>query len=119
MSFCSKCGAQLTDAGAKFCPGCGAPVGQSAANNTAVQTQGYEKADIEQNKVMAILATGRCSCPLCAPNSARPRKPGCRCNRQTHGALSTDLTAIFMPSLSKAHSCPPARAGGTFGVLFY
>lgn len=56
MSFCSKCGAQLTDAGAQFCPGCGAPVGQSAANNTAVQTQGYEKADIEQNKVMAILA---------------------------------------------------------------
>lgn len=72
MSFCSKCGAQLKDGETKFCPGCGAPVGSGTAqpagetqssaervqnlNNAAAQPQAYEKADIDQNKVMAVLA---------------------------------------------------------------
>jgi uncharacterized membrane protein len=63
---------QVNDGTTKFCPGCGAPLGQGAAqpagekqnfadsfrnmNNTADQTQQYEKADIDQNKVMAVLA---------------------------------------------------------------
>ena len=83
MAFCGKCGTQMND-GVKFCPGCGAPneaaapvtpvqeappaaqtpTGQqadltaklSALNNTPDTTADFDKADIEQNKVMAVLA---------------------------------------------------------------
>ena len=78
MAFCGKCGTQVND-GVKFCPSCGAPVSaqeqtnqdtqqQTAGaqndfsakiaelNNTADNTAEFDKADIEQNKVMAILA---------------------------------------------------------------
>ncbi|HBL84795.1 MAG: hypothetical protein A2Y17_01610 [Clostridiales bacterium GWF2_38_85] len=76
MPFCSKCGAKLED-GIKFCSGCGAPVGndqQTNTNNqsstgssqfndtfkkftnTADSTAEYDRMDIEQNKVMAVLA---------------------------------------------------------------
>ena len=77
MAFCSKCGQQIND-GVKFCPACGNPMEpatqqeQSAQstestadtiggklsnlNNTADKTADFDKADIEQNKVMAILA---------------------------------------------------------------
>jgi len=68
MAFCSKCGQQVND-GVKFCPACGNPMEstQSTAadnigsklsdlNNTVDSTADFDKADIEQNKVMAILA---------------------------------------------------------------
>ena len=83
MAFCGKCGTQMND-GVKFCPGCGAPneaaapvtpppeaqpaaqdpapqqadfgAKMAALNNTADTTAEFEKADIEQNKAMAILA---------------------------------------------------------------
>jgi len=84
MKFCGKCGAQLED-NVKFCASCGtaveAPAAQqnqtqqnqaqqsqpagdpndlsakfAALNNTADTTAEFDKADIEQNKVMGILA---------------------------------------------------------------
>lgn len=75
MAFCSKCGAQVED-NENFCPKCGASVGASNGtqdskqasatdkvndawakfNNTADSTANYDKTDIENNKVMAILA---------------------------------------------------------------
>ncbi len=79
MTFCGKCGTKIED-NVKFCPGCGAPtevpaeetaqaqqqqtaadqndfsVKFAALNNTADTTAGFDKADIEQNKVMGILA---------------------------------------------------------------
>lgn len=76
MVFCNNCGAQVAD-GVKFCPSCGAPVAPAQAapqqpaqqaaqddfsskvaalNNTADTTGEFDPADIEKNKVMAILA---------------------------------------------------------------
>lgn len=75
MAFCPNCGAQLNE-GDKFCPSCGAPTeapaqaaqdnNQSAQtdfsaklnelNNTADTTAEFDAQDIQNNKVMAILA---------------------------------------------------------------
>ncbi len=76
MTYCSKCATTLED-GLKFCPACGeAVIAESAAstvdtassnedavgeklkqlNNTKDETEGFDKADIEKNKIMAVLA---------------------------------------------------------------
>ena len=74
MAFCAKCGAQMED-GTKFCPVCGAPAQEQAytyqqesapqngfeakvaeINNTVDATGDFAPEDIEQNKVMGILA---------------------------------------------------------------
>lgn len=66
MSFCNQCGAELQD-GVKFCPACGAPVGNAApqpqpeplyspAAGPAGTADGFDPQDVQQNKVMAILA---------------------------------------------------------------
>lgn len=78
MAFCSNCGTQVED-GVRFCPSCGNTMGTSGAqapseaaqpaadprdfsdkiaalNNTADTTAEFTKADIDQNKAMAILA---------------------------------------------------------------
>lgn len=75
MAFCSKCGAQLNE-GEKFCSSCGAPTDEKSSetpatkqsaqadfsqkianlNNTADTTSDYDVQDIQNNKVMAILA---------------------------------------------------------------
>ena len=75
MAFCSKCGTQLNE-GQKFCPSCGAPADEKSSetpatkqsaqadfsqkianlNNTADTTSDYDVQDIQNNKVMAILA---------------------------------------------------------------
>ena len=76
MTFCKNCGKQIED-NAQFCPGCGAPAETNttqqaqtqqpnsandfsakfeALNNTADTTAEYDKADIEKNKYMAMLA---------------------------------------------------------------
>ncbi len=85
MSFCGKCGNKVED-GVKFCPSCGNPLaataeqtkseGQAAPqaqpaqaekqsdfaeklqdlNNTADTTSEFDPKDVEQNKIMAILA---------------------------------------------------------------
>ena len=75
MAYCVNCGNNVEE-GVKFCPSCGTPMeapaaeqqasqtdGQndltaklSALNNTADTTADFDKADIEQNKVMGILA---------------------------------------------------------------
>ncbi len=75
MAYCTNCGNNVEE-GVKFCPSCGTPMeapaaeqqasqtgGQndltaklSALNNTADTTADFDKADIEQNKVMGILA---------------------------------------------------------------
>jgi len=69
MAFCSKCGTEATE-GAKFCENCGAKLetGNSAAkfdavkekienfNNTADTTSEYDPKDINDNKIMAVLA---------------------------------------------------------------
>ncbi len=68
MAICNKCGMNLAD-GTQTCPGCGTPLAQqntdlltnlsskiSGFNNTADTTASYDRTDIEQNKVMAILS---------------------------------------------------------------
>lgn len=75
MAFCAKCGAQIED-GAKFCPACGASVGENGQgaqqqqqqtqggfadkvkniNNTADTTSEYDANDIQNNKAMAVLS---------------------------------------------------------------
>lgn len=72
MAFCGKCGQKIEE-GIKFCPACGAPVEVNAQQTAQQQTQQqsntfgnlndaadttaqFKKTDIEQNKVMAILA---------------------------------------------------------------
>lgn len=72
MAFCGKCGQKIEE-GIKFCPACGASVEVNAQqtaqqqtqqqsntfgnlNNAADTTAQFNKTDIEQNKVMAILA---------------------------------------------------------------
>ena len=58
MAFCKSCGANLPE-GASFCSGCGTPVEntqqyQAPVNNAKPVTA--EQADIQNNKVMAVLA---------------------------------------------------------------
>ena len=67
MAFCTKCGAEMPD-DAKVCPSCGAPVpaektetadfGAKLAglNQTEDTTSQFDPADVEKNKVYALLA---------------------------------------------------------------
>ncbi len=85
MAYCGKCGTKI-DEGVKFCPSCGNPMEATAPeqqaqtqqaqtqqaqpasdqndfsakiaalNNTADTTADFDKADIEQNKAMGLLA---------------------------------------------------------------
>ena len=75
MAYCGKCGTKV-DEGVKFCPSCGNPMEVpapeqqaqpagdqndfsakiAALNNTADTTADFDKADVEQNKAMGILA---------------------------------------------------------------
>lgn len=68
MVYCGKCGAQISE-DVKFCPSCGAEISvpekqtdaqvqfeESYFNKTVDSTSQFEKNDIEQNKVMGILA---------------------------------------------------------------
>lgn len=74
MSTCKKCGAQINDESMKFCPSCGAALDEANGteqkkeekqdlsakiqnlNNTKDTTSDFEKEDIENNKVMGVLA---------------------------------------------------------------
>lgn len=63
MAFCNKCGQQIDD-NVQTCPNCGAPNGvagnaQNFVNNftnTADSTAQFDPQDIQDNKVMALLA---------------------------------------------------------------
>lgn len=62
MAFCGNCGAQVEE-GLKFCPGCGnemaAPAVQQAEEvpvQAAEPVTAFDPADIEKNKIMAVLA---------------------------------------------------------------
>ena len=75
MAFCEKCGTKIED-GVKFCSNCGNTVGApsepvqpqaeekkndlsdkvASLNNTADTTEEFDAADIEKNKLMAVLA---------------------------------------------------------------
>ncbi len=55
MKFCSNCGSQIGD-GVKFCPSCGSPVQSSDEENALQSAVDADKHDIEQNKVMGVLA---------------------------------------------------------------
>lgn len=69
MAFCKNCGTELNEE-MKHCPGCGAPtedkensvnVGEivdklASLNNTPDTTSEFEQSDIEENKIMAVLA---------------------------------------------------------------
>lgn len=59
MSYCTQCGAELRD-GVQFCPACGAPVAdntqQQPAQPFASGADGFDPQDVQQNKLMAILA---------------------------------------------------------------
>lgn len=65
MAFCERCGSKLND-GEKFCPNCGAETwlnsNTTSTDNFAnpisdgVDNNGFDKKDIQNNKLMAILA---------------------------------------------------------------
>lgn len=60
MAFCSKCGAQIPD-NSNVCPSCGAPQGDNTNQQNYQQayvsgTGPIDPNDIQQNKVMAVLA---------------------------------------------------------------
>ncbi len=76
MTYCSKCATTLED-GLKFCPACGEAVATKPAassvdtassnedavgerlkllNDTKDESEGFDKSDIEKNKIMAVLA---------------------------------------------------------------
>ena len=62
MAFCSNCGTQIPD-NSNVCPSCGAPQQGNNANQQNYQQQAYvsgtgpiDPNDIQQNKVMAVLA---------------------------------------------------------------
>lgn len=64
MAFCTKCGVQMDD-NAKTCPACGyteerkennAASNFAGLNNTADLTSSMDPADIEKNRIMAVLA---------------------------------------------------------------
>lgn len=66
MSFCRQCGSELAD-GSRFCPACGTPVAGTAPQprpeplftppaDPAAAAEGFDPSDVQQNKVMAILA---------------------------------------------------------------
>lgn len=62
MAFCSNCGTQIPD-NSNVCPSCGAPQGNNANQQNYQQQQAYvsgtgpiDPNDIQQNKVMAVLA---------------------------------------------------------------
>jgi len=66
MAFCEKCGAELEE-GTKFCQACGAEVSGNVENstinsaindftNTNDTTSEYDEKDINDNKVMGVLA---------------------------------------------------------------
>ncbi len=54
MKYCSNCGNKIEE-GVKFCPSCGNSA-NACATPTNTTTEGYDKDDIEQNKVMGVLA---------------------------------------------------------------
>lgn len=99
MTFCGTCGTKV-DEGIKFCPGCGTAIEMNepeqtqpqhaaseqeqpaanqndfsaklaALNNTADTTADFDKTDIEQNKVMAVLAYIIFLVPLIAAKDSR------------------------------------------------
>lgn len=91
MKLCTKCGANI-DENTKFCPDCGAtaetvtspdteaaPSAEktdfsekiSQLNNTADTTADYDAADIEKNKIMAVLAYIIFLIPLLAAKDSR------------------------------------------------
>lgn len=60
MAYCNNCGAQLAE-GTKFCSACGTAVGTPIAQqqpqpDTTNNCADSDKADVEANKVMAILS---------------------------------------------------------------
>ena len=66
MAFCEKCGAELEN-GSKFCQACGAEASGNVENNTVNSvindftntkdtTSEYDEKDINDNKVMGVLA---------------------------------------------------------------
>ena len=65
MAFCEKCGSKLND-GEKFCPNCGAETWLSSNTTSTdnfanpisdgVDSNDFDKKDIQNNKLMAILA---------------------------------------------------------------
>lgn len=55
MAYCNKCGTQLSD-GAKFCPKCGAPCGDSTDNITEDSSSTSKKPLIITLAVVAVLA---------------------------------------------------------------
>ncbi len=54
MNTCKKCGMQVED-NVRFCPACGEAIGEVQANQQTDDI-GFDKVDIENNKVMAVLA---------------------------------------------------------------
>lgn len=61
MAFCGKCGQQVNE-GVKFCPSCGAPMSAAREpvfnklNDTVDDTGQFTPQEIEEGKVMSILA---------------------------------------------------------------
>ena len=54
MKYCPHCGAELND-NAAFCLGCGAKIGTFEMKDPTDHTEEFDKADIKENKLYAIL----------------------------------------------------------------
>ena len=64
MAFCSNCGKQLVD-GAKFCSGCGAPVGRPHAEENARRKTVYEGELHKCPSCGKVLGAFITTCPVC------------------------------------------------------
>jgi len=119
MAFCSKCGKKI-EAGAKFCPSCGASTsGEPAAQQSGPAEPQANPNDAEQNKGMAILAYILFFIPLLAGTHKTSNFVKYHTNQGTVLFLATVIFGIVLGILSAILTAILWRtfAWGLLGVI--